>query len=62
MQRYFMQKTQSYIDNENSLQYIQQLERELKTARKIRDKGGCVIVEGSNDVIITVYNYSKTKH
>lgn len=62
MQRYGMQKIHTYIDNENALQHIHKLEELLRTAKKIRDKGGCVVIEGSNDTVITAYNYSKIKH
>lgn len=62
MQRYATQKTQTYIDNEITLKQLNELNDLLRTAKKIRDKGGCVVVEGSGGVVITAYNYTKTKH
>lgn len=40
---------------------IEELEAKLRVAKKILDKGGCVVVEGSEDAVITAYNY-KLKH
>jgi hypothetical protein len=40
---------------------IEELEAKLRVAKKILDKGGCVVVEGNEDAVITAYNY-KLKH
>lgn len=40
---------------------IEELETKLRIVKKILDKGGCVVVEGSEDAVITAYNY-KLKH
>jgi hypothetical protein len=61
MQKQVIQKTSNYVDNENALQFILALEEKLRVAKKVRDKGGCVVVEGSEDAVITTYNY-KVKH
>jgi len=50
-----------YIDSQYAQQLIQELESKLRIAKKILDKGGCVVVEGNEDAVITAYNY-QVKH
>lgn len=57
-------QTFSKPSNSNSIPataVIEELETKLRIAKKILDKGGCVIVEGSGDAVITAYNY-RIKH
>lgn len=43
------------MDRKHALKLIQLLENQLRTAKKIADKGGCVVVEADN-AILTAYN------
>ena len=40
---------------------IKQLEATLRTARKLRDKGGVVVV-ADNESVITAYNYNSRRN
>lgn len=48
------------LDRKHAQQLILELEVKLRTAKKILDKGGCVVVE-VGDSILTTYNY-QSKH
>lgn len=50
----------AYLDRNKTIQLVNDLDAKLKIARKILDKGGCVVIE-SGDAVVTTYNYS-TKH
>lgn len=50
----------SILDKKHAQQLIHELEEKLRTAKKILDKGGCVVVEADN-AILTTYNY-QSKH
>lgn len=45
------------LDKKRTQQLINELEEKLRIAKKILDKGGCVVVE-ANNIILTTYNYS----
>jgi hypothetical protein len=46
----------AYLDKKHAHQLVRELEEKLRIAKKILDKGGCVVVEAS-DAILTTYNY-----
>lgn len=48
------------LDKKHAQQVIWELEEKLRTAKKILDKGGCVVVEADN-AILTTYN-CQSKH
>ena len=50
----------TFLDRNQTIKLVNDLDAKIKTARKILDKGGCVVVEGG-DAVVTTYNYS-TKH
>lgn len=50
----------AYLDRNHTLQLVTELDAKLKIAKKILDKGGCVVVE-SGAAVVTTYNY-RTKH
>lgn len=49
------------LDRKNTDRMIEQLENELRVAKKIRDKGGIVVV-ADEDALITVYNYDSRRN
>ena len=50
----------AYLDKKHAQQLVRELEEKLRIAKKILDKGGCVVVEAA-DTIVTTYNY-QSKH
>ncbi len=48
------------LDKKHAMQLVRELEEKLRVAKKILDKGGCVVVEADNSVL-TTYNY-QSKH
>jgi hypothetical protein len=50
----------AYLDKKHAQQLVRDLEEKLRTAKKIMDKGGCVVVE-AEDAVLTTYNY-QSKH
>ena len=55
-----VKQDKSYLDRKLAMQLVRELEEKLRVAKKILDKGGCVVVEGT-DAVITTYNY-QVKH
>jgi hypothetical protein len=55
-----VEQDKAILDKKHALQLIRELEEKLRTAKKILDKGGCVVVEADN-AILTTYNY-QSKH
>lgn len=51
-----VEQDKAVLDKKNAQQLIRKLEEKLRTAKKILDKGGCVVVEVDN-AILTTYNY-----
>jgi len=47
------------LDRKHAQQLVLELEEKLRTAKKILDKGGCVVVE-SGEAVLTTYNYSSS--
>ena len=39
----------TYLDRNQALKLVRELEERLRVAKKILDKGGCVVVEGTDD-------------
>lgn len=55
-----VKQDKAYLDKKHAQQLVRDLEEKLRTAKKIMDKGGCVVVE-AEDAILTTYNY-QSKH
>ena len=55
-----VEQDKAILDKKHAQQLIRELEEKLRTAKKILDKGGCVVVEADN-AILTTYNY-QSKH
>lgn len=55
-----VEQDKAVLDKKRAQQLIRELEEKLRTAKKILDKGGCVVVEADN-AILTTYNY-QSKH
>lgn len=55
-----VEQDKAILDKKHAQKLIHELEEKLRTAKKIRDKGGCVVVEADN-AILTTYNY-QSKH
>lgn len=55
-----VEQDKAVLDKKHAQQLIRELEKKLRTAKKILDKGGCVVVEADN-AILTTYNY-QSKH
>jgi len=55
-----VEQDKAILDKKHAQQLIRELEEKLRTAKKILDKGGCVVVE-ADDAILTTYNY-QSKH
>ena len=51
-----VKQDKTYLNRKNAMQLVRELEEKLRIAKKILDKGGCVVVEGA-DAIVTTYNY-----
>jgi hypothetical protein len=51
-----VEQDKAILDKKHAQQLIRELEEKLRTAKKILDKGGCVVVEADN-AILTTYNY-----
>src|SRR3970040_446574 len=49
------------LDRNASRRLIDELEEELRLAKKVLDKGGVTVVEG-DDVVITAYNVETPRH
>lgn len=46
----------AFLDRKHAQRLVRELEDKLRTAKKILDKGGCVVVEGG-EAVLTTYNY-----
>lgn len=55
-----VEQDKAILDKKHAQRLIRELEEKLRTAKKILDKGGCVVVEADN-AILTTYNY-QSKH
>lgn len=55
-----VEQDKSFLDKKHAQQLVRDLEEKLRTAKKIMDKGGCVVVE-AEDAVLTTYNY-QSKH
>lgn len=55
------QDEKTVLSKNTTRRLVRELEEKLRTAKKILDKGGCVVVE-SEDVIVTTYNFTPKKH
>ena len=55
-----VEQDKAYLDKKHAQQLVRELEEKLRTAKKICDKGGCVVVEADNS-ILTTYNF-QSKH
>lgn len=51
-----VEQDKAILDRKHAQRLIRELEEKLRTAKKILDKGGCVVVEADNTVV-TTYNY-----
>lgn len=51
-----VEQDKAFLDRNHAQKLIRTLENKLRTAKKIADKGGCVVVEADN-AIVTTYNY-----
>lgn len=50
-----IEQDKAILNKRHAQQLIRDLEEKLRTAKKIVDKGGCVVVEADN-AILTAYN------
>ena len=50
-----VEQDKAYLNKRQTLKLIRELEEKIRTAKKICDKGGCVVVETDNS-ILTTYN------
>jgi hypothetical protein len=55
-----VEQDKAILNRKHAQELIRELEEKLRTAKKILDKGGCVVVEADNTVV-TTYNYA-SKH
>ena len=55
-----VEQDKAVLDKKHAQQLVHTLQEKLRTAKKIVDKGGCVVVE-TNNAILTTYNY-QSKH
>ncbi len=55
-----VQQDKAVLDKKHAQRLVRELEEKLRIAKKILDKGGCVVVEADNTVV-TTYNY-QPKH
>lgn len=51
-----VEQDKAILNRKHAQELIRELEEKLRTAKKILDKGGCVVVEADNTVV-TTYNY-----
>ena len=56
----YVDQDKAFLDRNQTIQLVNDLDTKLKIAKKIMDKGGCVVVE-SGSAVVTTYNY-QTKH
>lgn len=50
-----IEKDKTFINKKQAQLLVRELEEKIRTAKKICDKGGCVVVETDNS-ILTTYN------
>ena len=50
-----LDQDKSVLNRKQAQKLVRELEEKIKTAKKICDKGGCVVVEAGNS-IVTTYN------
>jgi exonuclease VII small subunit len=55
-----LEQDKAILNRKHAQELIRELEEKLRTAKKILDKGGCVVIETDN-AILTTYNYP-SKH
>lgn len=55
-----LEQDKAVLNRKRAQELIRELEEKLRTAKKILDKGGCVVIEADN-AILTTYNYP-SKH
>ena len=55
-----LEQDKAILNRKHVQELIRELEQKLRTAKKILDKGGCVVIEADN-AILTTYNYP-SKH
>lgn len=55
-----LEQDKAVLNRKRAQELIHELEEKLRTAKKILDKGGCVVIEADN-AILTTYNYP-SKH
>ncbi len=55
-----VEQDKAILNRKHAQELIRELEEKLRTAKKILDKGGCVVIEADN-AILTTYNYP-SKH
>lgn len=55
-----LEQDKAVSNRKRAQELIRELEEKLRTAKKILDKGGCVVIEADN-AILTTYNYP-SKH
>lgn len=55
-----VEQDKAILNRKHAQELIRELEEKLRIAKKILDKGGCVVVEADN-AILTTYNYA-SKH
>lgn len=55
-----VEQDKAILNRKHAQELIRELEEKLRTAKKIMDKGGCVVVEADNTVV-TTYNCA-SKH
>jgi len=51
-----LEQDKAVLNRKRAQELIRELEEKLRTAKKILDKGGCVVIEADN-AILTTYNY-----
>lgn len=55
-----LEQDKAVLNRKRAQELIRELEEKLRTAKKILDKGDCVVIEADN-AILTTYNYP-SKH
>lgn len=55
-----VEQDKAVLNKKHAQQLIHELQEKLRTAKKILDKGGCVVVEAENTILAT-YNF-QSKH